>query len=194
MAEATLSDRVHFGLMSIVHETLYGLFRDPLKALSAAGLEPGQRVLEVGCGPGFFTVPAARMVGAQGVVYALDISPLALARVQEKVDDAKVANVKTILADAARTGLPEESFDLVFVFGFRHAAGDMEGIRAELYRLLKPAGVLATEGELWHPGGLFRPLQRRGRIFQYRKVDQENGKPSLRRDAKVPESDVDRAS
>jgi predicted methyltransferase len=51
-----------------VHETLYGLFRDPYKALDAAGLEAGQDVLEVGCGPGFFTVPAARIVGKDGSV------------------------------------------------------------------------------------------------------------------------------
>jgi ubiquinone/menaquinone biosynthesis C-methylase UbiE len=182
MAEVMLSDRIHFRLMSVVHETLYGLFRDPCKALSAAGLASGQRVLEVGCGPGFFTVPAARMVGARGVVYALDISPLALARVQEKIDEAQVANVKTILADAARTGLPGESFDLIFVFGFRHAFGDQGRIQVELHRLLKPAGVLSTEGELWRPGRLFRPVQRRGRIFQYRKLDQDDGRSPLRGD------------
>jgi ubiquinone/menaquinone biosynthesis C-methylase UbiE len=183
MTEVMLSDRIHFGLMSVVHETLYGFFRDPRKALSAAGLEPGQRVLEVGCGPGFFTVPAARMVGVQGVVYALDISPLAIARVQKKIRDAKLANVRTVLADAARTGLPEESFDLIFAFGFRHAVGDGERIQFEFHRLLKPMGVLSTEGELWRPGRLFRPLQRQGRIFQYRKLDQDNGRSPLRSDA-----------
>jgi ubiquinone/menaquinone biosynthesis C-methylase UbiE len=68
--------------MSLVHEDLYGLFRDPYKALRAAGLEPGQKVLEVGCGPGFFTVPAAKTVGQGGIVYALDVNPLAIGKVR----------------------------------------------------------------------------------------------------------------
>jgi predicted methyltransferase len=57
------TNEMNFKMMAFVHETLYGLFRDPTKALRDAGLEAGQTVLEVGCGPGFFTVPVARIVG-----------------------------------------------------------------------------------------------------------------------------------
>jgi ubiquinone/menaquinone biosynthesis C-methylase UbiE len=166
----SLSDRVHFAMMSLVHETLYGLFRDPYKALSAAGLQPGQRVLEVGCGPGFFTVPAAKIAGREGSLHALDINPLAVKRAQQKVDKEGVGNVKVVMADAAQTGLPDQSFDLIFLFGFSHSVGHMEDILAELYRLLKPNGVLSTEGRLWRSSDLFFPLKRKGRIFQFRKA------------------------
>ena len=90
----SLSDKAHFKMMSLVHETLYGLFRDPYEALNAAGLEPGQEVLEVGCGPGFFTAPAARIVGEKGNVCALDINPLAVKRAQQKIK----AEVQLLLA------------------------------------------------------------------------------------------------
>jgi ubiquinone/menaquinone biosynthesis C-methylase UbiE len=166
----SLADRVHFRLMSLVHETLYGLFRNPYEVLEAAGLEPGQTVLEVGCGPGFFTVPAARIVGEQGIVYTLDISPLALDRVTQKVQQEGVTNVRTVLADAAQTGLPGGSFDLIFLFGLNHAVGDMGRILKEQHRLLKPAGILSFEGSLRPPAGMFAPLDRRGRISRFRKL------------------------
>jgi ubiquinone/menaquinone biosynthesis C-methylase UbiE len=63
---------MHFGIIRFVHETLYGLFVNPYNRLSTAGLKPGRNVLEVGCGPGFFTIPAAKIVGDEGFVYALD--------------------------------------------------------------------------------------------------------------------------
>ena len=169
----SLSDKVHFKMMSLVHETLYGLFRDPYETLDAAGLEPGQRVLEVGCGPGFFTIPAAKIVGEKGSVYALDVSPLAVERVQQKIEREGATNVETILADAAQTGLPDQSFDLIFAFGFAHAAGSMENILAELHRLLKPAGIFSIEEWPRWPrilNKLFHPVERQGRISQFRKV------------------------
>ena len=164
------SDRLHFMIVSLMHETLYSLFRDPYKALGAAGLEPGQKVLEVGCGPGFFTIPAARIVGEKGSVYALDINPLAVRRVQQKIEEESATNVKTILADAAETGLPDQSFDLIFLFGFVHSIEGLGNIVTELHRLLKPAGILSVEGLSRLSSGLFRPLKRQGRISQFRKV------------------------
>jgi ubiquinone/menaquinone biosynthesis C-methylase UbiE len=166
----SLSDEVHFKMMSLVHETLYGLFRDPYRALDAAGLEPGQKVLEVGCGPGFFTIPAARIVGEKGSVCALDITPLAVERVRQKIEREGATNVETVLADAAQTGLPGQSFDLIFVFGLAHPVGNAEHILTELHRLLKPGGILAIEGRPWPWNGLFCPLKQRGRISQLRKV------------------------
>ena len=165
------SNETNFKMMSFVHETLYGLLRDPYKALETAGLEAGQRVLEVGCGPGFFTVPAARIVGDKGSVLALDVNPLAVEHVQQKIDEAGVSNAEVILADAARTDLPDQEFDLAFAFGIAHPIGDMDAIWDELYRLLKADGTLAVEGRLQPPGRLFEPVKRRGRICRFRKAE-----------------------
>jgi ubiquinone/menaquinone biosynthesis C-methylase UbiE len=156
--------------MSFVHETLYGLFRDPYEPLRDAGFRSGQRVLEVGCGPGFFTVPAAEIVGQDGSVVSLDVSPTAVAHVQKKVEEAGATNVEVLLASAADTGLPEESFDLVFVFGLGHVVGDIGHIWAELHRLLKPGGTLSVEGRLQPPTELYRPIEYNGRIARFSKV------------------------
>jgi demethylmenaquinone methyltransferase/2-methoxy-6-polyprenyl-1,4-benzoquinol methylase len=158
-------------MMSLVHETLYGLLRDPYGVLGAAGLEPGQRVLEIGCGPGFFSLPAAEIVGAEGSLCALDVSPLAVEKVKQKVAAAGVTNVETRLANATQTGLPDQSFDLVFVFGFANPRGaGMESVFRELHRLLKPGGTLSVEGRLDPPADLFAPLERQGRIARFQKL------------------------
>jgi ubiquinone/menaquinone biosynthesis C-methylase UbiE len=159
-----------FKMMSFVHGTLYGLFRDPYKALEAAGLGSGQKVLEVGCGPGFFTLPAAWTVGEAGSVLALDVNPLAVEHVRQKIEAAGMTNAKTMLANAAQTDLPDQSFDLIFLFGLTRLIGDMDKMWIELYRLLKPEGTLSIEGRLWPPLELFHSVKRQGRISQFRKV------------------------
>jgi ubiquinone/menaquinone biosynthesis C-methylase UbiE len=159
-----------FKMMSFVHETLYGLFRDPYKALDAAGIEAGQNVLEVGCGPGFFTIPAARIVGKDGDVLALDINPAAVEYVQQKIAAEGVGNARAIVADVSETGLPENSFDLIFVFGFARPIGDITSIWTELHRLLKPQGVLSIEGRLHPPSQLFQFVRREGRVARFEKT------------------------
>lgn len=164
-----LRERIHFWMMSLVHETLYGLFRDPYRPLRAAGLRSGQAVLEVGCGLGFFTVPAAEIVGQDGRVVSLDVSPTAVAHVQRKAEETGASNVEVLLASAADTGLPNQSFDLVFVFGLGHVVGDLQDIWMELNRLLKPGATLSIEGRLRPPNQLFSAVDVRGRIARFQK-------------------------
>ena len=157
-------------MMSFMHETLYGLFRDADKTLNAAGLEPGQEVLEVGCGPGFFTIPAARIVGATGRVLALDVNPLAVEHVRKKIEAAGASNVKVMLSNIAQADAPDQSFDLAFLFGLAYPIGDKDKIWSSLQRLLKPEGTIAVEGRLRPPGEFFQFIERQGRISRYRKI------------------------
>jgi ubiquinone/menaquinone biosynthesis C-methylase UbiE len=159
--------------MSFIHEMLYNLLRDPYKVLSAAGLKPGQRVLEVGCGPGFFTLPAAEMVGEKGTLFALDVNPLAVEHVQIKIDIARARNACAIQADAGGTRLPGESFDLAFVFGLARPIGGMAKIWDEVHRLLQTGGTLAVKGRPRPPGTLFERVCRQGRLVRYCKVEQK---------------------
>jgi ubiquinone/menaquinone biosynthesis C-methylase UbiE len=164
------NQETNFKMMSFIHETLYGLFRDPYKALYAAGLGPGQKVLEVGCGPGFFTLPAARIVGETGSILSLDVNPFAVEHVRQKIEAAGVTNARTLLANAAQTNLPDQSFDLAFLFGLARPIGDMGRMWSELHRLLKPGGTLSVEGRLQPPGELFQLAARRERISLFKKI------------------------
>jgi ubiquinone/menaquinone biosynthesis C-methylase UbiE len=138
-------DRIHFGIIRIFHETLYGLFVNPFEKLNAAEVRQGKRVLEVGCGPGYFTIPAAEIVGAKGHVNALDINPAAVEYVRRKVQRLGKKNIDVMLAGAGATGLPEGSVDVAFLFGVIHAFPNLHEVFTEMHRALKPNGKLSIQ-------------------------------------------------
>jgi len=158
-----------FRIISLMHDNpLLPIFRNPYKLLRAAGLKLGQKVLEVGCGPGFFTIPAAKIVGKEGVVYAVDVHPLAIARVKEKIEKEGMKNVGPILANASDTGLPDRSIDIAFIFGLRYIAGGLENVIAEIHRILKPGGVLSFEKTKGSAKKLIEEVEREGFIYSGR--------------------------
>ena len=135
-----------FRVISLMHHNpLLPYFRNPQRLLKAAGLKQGQKALEVGCGPGFFTIPAAKIVGEEGFVYAVDVHPLAIERVKEQIEIEGIKNVKPILTNASDTGLSDQSIDLAFIFGLRCIAGGLENVITEIHRIFKPRGVLSFE-------------------------------------------------
>ena len=74
-------------------------FVKPADIVGQAGLKYGQKVADFGCGAGFFTLPAARLVGDEGVVYAVDIMPDRLAVTQSSAQQAGLKNVQVVQAD-----------------------------------------------------------------------------------------------
>ncbi len=135
-----------YKMIELIHDSkLMASIRNPYKLLKAAGIEPGQKVLEIGCGPGAFTIPAAEIVGKDGYVYALDIHPLAINKVENKINESGMENIKPVLADASNTGLPDQEIDLVFMFGIPHVSGGLTNVISEIHRVLKPGGILSFE-------------------------------------------------
>lgn len=135
-----------FKIITIMHDNpLLPIIKNPYRILERAGLKSGQNVLEVGCGPGFFTIPAANIVGKKGLIYAIDVHPLAIERVKNKMKRTGIRNVNPILGNASATGLPDQSIDLAFMFGLPYIAGGMDSVLTELYRILKPGGILAFQ-------------------------------------------------
>jgi ubiquinone/menaquinone biosynthesis C-methylase UbiE len=171
--------RFLFGLIAPVMESrLRRRFFDPVRALKAAGIQLEQEVLEVGCGTGFFTIPAAELVGDEGRVYAVDPHPLAIKQVARRVRDAGLANVRLIKADATQAGLASGSIDLALLFGVIPSPTLPLGrLLPEMHRLLRPEGALAvwTAFPWWSPasltrGGLFVGAGKASGVHNFRKA------------------------
>jgi len=133
-----------FTIITLIHDNpLRRWLGDPIKTLKTVGLKPGLKVVEVGCGPGFFTIPAAEIVGNKGFVYAVDVHPRAIERVKKKIERKGIKNVRPMLTNASNTGLSAESIDLVFMFGLPYIVGGQGNVISEMCRILKPGGILS---------------------------------------------------
>lgn len=146
--------------------------------LAEVGLEPGFSILDYGCGPGSYTIPAAQLVGESGQVYALDIHPLAVQQVQKAAAKKKLANIETILSDCDTT-LADEKVDIVLLCDILHDLSEPDKVLAELHRVLKAGGILSvndhhlTEEEITAKitgKGLFKLLRRGERVYNFNKV------------------------
>src|SRR5215831_4066821 len=107
-------------------------------------LAPGHRVLDLCCGAGASALPAARAVGPGGQVLGVDVAAPLLELARARAAGEGLANVEFRHCDATRTRLPDGSFDaVVCVFGVFFVR-DMAAFAAEMWRLVRPGGVLAV--------------------------------------------------
>lgn len=112
--------------------------------LDRLGLQPGQRVLEIGPGPGRLLIPAARRVLPGGEVVGLDIQPGMLERLKTRADHAGVSNLTTVLGDAAQPHFPPETFDLIYLCTVLGEIPDREAALQQCYLALKSGGWLSV--------------------------------------------------
>ena len=178
-------DRMHLKMISLMHDGIYSLYVDPHNLLKAAGLRSGQNVLEVGCGPGYFTVAAAEIVGGNGFLHSIDINPAAVQHVRQKVEEKGLKNVEVTRANVSKTALAQESIDLAFLFGIVHSLKDIDSVLSEMYRILKPGGELVVQKSSWSEsnllksftkGSLFQFVEKDSRIYKFKKGDLEKPK------------------
>ena len=118
------------------------LFSPRRDVLKEAGIKPGFHVLDYGCGPGSYILVTAELVGKSGKIYALDIHPLAIQMIQSIVSKRQLTNVETICSDC-KTGLPDNSVDVVLLYDTFHVLSDPNRVLEELRRVLKPNGILS---------------------------------------------------
>lgn len=112
--------------------------------VAALGLAPGDRVADVGSGTGLFLAPFAEKVGADGRVYAVDISPRLVEFLERRVRDEGLANVAVIRSDALSTRLPPASVGHAFVCDTYHHMVEYEAMLASIHEALRPGGQLVV--------------------------------------------------
>jgi ubiquinone/menaquinone biosynthesis C-methylase UbiE len=137
----------------LVHNPIRRRYMRPI--LDRVGLRPGERILELGPGPGAFTVDAARRVGPEGRLVVADIQPEMITQVERRVQAAGLANVEMHVASAYDLPLADASVDRAFLITVLPEIPDRARALAELRRVLKPGGVLSITEEFLDPDYLF---------------------------------------
>ena len=167
----------HFRTMCLMYK-FRDLFLPRKNILRELDIKPGFQILDFGCGPGSYSIVAARLVGDSGKVYALDIHPLAIQRVERLASRKGLTNIETIQSDCA-TGLKDESMDAAFLYDILHHLSEPDAVLKELHRVVKPDGTLSVNDHHLEEedirsrissGGLFRMSKRGKRIHNFTKL------------------------
>jgi hypothetical protein len=145
--------RIGFMIMSAVLK-VREIRGKPEEILRWMEIAKGQTILDYGCGIGSFSTLTAEMVGDAGVVYALDIHPLAISVVEKRIRKKGITNIKTILS-SRETGLPVESVDAVLLHDVIHMVTDQERLLLELHRVLKSGAVSTLHLNILNMGNLW---------------------------------------
>ena len=113
--------------------------------LKDIGIKKGQTVLDFGCGEGHYTIPAARVVGENGKVFALDKDKNTLDRLNKMLKHYNIRNVK-LLNEKTKTSLKDNSVDVVLCYDVLHYSNKKERnvIYNEIHRVLKRKGILSV--------------------------------------------------
>ena len=103
-------------------------------------LTPGERVLDLGSGAGTDSLVAAQMVGENGSVTGIDMTPEMLTKARTAAAEMGAANVEFVESEAEQLPFPNESFDVVISNGVIDLIPDKDAVFAELFRVLVPGG------------------------------------------------------
>lgn len=126
----------------------------PEKVIRNSGITRGMKVLEIGCGSGAFTIVAARAIGEDGKLSALDIEEDMLKQLRRKLamrENTDVKNIEIVHRSAYELPFEDSSLDLVFMVTVFQEIPAKPRALAEIKRVLKPQGILAVTEWIMDP-------------------------------------------
>jgi SAM-dependent methyltransferase len=112
-------------------------------------LRPGLRLLDAGCGPGSITIGLAAAV-APGEVVGLDITAAVLEQARQRATAAGLRNVRFERGSVLSLPFADSSFDVAFAHTLLEHVGDRQAALSELYRVVRPSGLIALRDVDWH--------------------------------------------
>ena len=127
-------------LLSRVPDTAVESFAGVANPFSLGALEPGERVLDVGCGAGTDSLVAAQMVAPDGRITGIDMTPQMLAKARRAAEEMGLDNVEFVEAEAEQLPFPDESFDVIVSNGVIDLIPDKDAVFSEFLRVLRPGG------------------------------------------------------
>jgi ubiquinone/menaquinone biosynthesis C-methylase UbiE len=134
-------------------------WQNPEAILADIGLKPGFTFIDVGCGGGFFTLPAARMVGRRGKVYGLDVDNRSITSLKELAAKEGLKNLNLTVGQAEESVICEQCADIVFFGIALHDFQDPARVLENARRMVKSAGKLVNLDWKKEPMDLGPPLK-----------------------------------
>ncbi len=150
-------------------------WQDPEKILSQVGLEPDMTFVDVGSGDGFFAIPAARLVGPNGLVIAFDINNDAIMRLRQQAADEGLSQLKAEMGSAEETVACQGCADFVFFGIDLHDFADPVQVIRNAKRMLKSSGLLVDLDWKPEPMAFGPPLRKRFSIDKARQLIESEG-------------------
>lgn len=129
----------------------------PFETLEMLGFTGGVDMADIGCGIGYFSIPAAEIAGASSKIYALDVSAEMLDEVEKRELEAGASNIRCIKVDEYNLKLGDQSVGYAILSNVLHEIEDKKRYVCEIYRILQSGGRLA--------------------IIEWEKIDGESGPP-----------------
>jgi len=136
-------------------------WQNPEEILLEIGLQAGQTLVDIGCGEGFFTLPAARIVGPQGRIHAIDSSSESMAVLKQKAQAAGLNNIQLTVKEAEVSVLCTACADFIFLGIVLHDFYDPAKVLLNACQMLKPQGRLANLDWKKEPMKLGPPVEKR---------------------------------